>query len=127
MPITYGFLADNLYYLISDLPEANDKDAIRQVFADKDQRMVAKFVDAVARDVRARVSTLGFPPEKHEMGTYRPSRNLGMATRYLNEISRAVDSGESKYTYDELGWHAFGAVVQAIAGIIQHFEQTDES
>lgn len=126
MAINYRFLCDNLRALLPDYIEFSDIDQIIETFNAKDATRIAEYTNLVARDVRARCSTLNFPQNEHEYGDYKPSRHLGMATRYLEEIGRAIQSGKSDYTTDELGWHAFGAVVQALAGILQHIENEKE-
>jgi len=122
MGINYQFLADNLKALLGDV-EVSKKQKISDVFNSKDANGIAEYVNWVARDVRSRCSTLNFPKKAHEYGAYEPSRHLGMATRYMDEISRAIKSKDSKFSTDELGWHAFGAAVQALAGILQHIEK----
>ena len=119
MGINYQFLADNLKALLGDVEVSK----ISDVFKSKDANGIAEYVNRVARDVRARCSTLNFPKKAHEYGAYKPSRHLGMATRYMDEISQAIKSKDSKFSTDELGWHAFGAAVQALAGILQHIEK----
>lgn len=119
MGINYQFLADNLKALLGDVEVSK----ISDVFNSKDANGIAEYVNRVARDVRARCSTLNFPKKAHEYGAYKPSRHLGMATRYMDEISQAIKSKDSKFSTDELGWHAFGAAVQALAGILQHIEK----
>ncbi len=57
-------------------------------------------------------------------------KNLGMATKYLEEISCAIrgapkDPFFGQPTTDECGWHAFGALVQVIAGLLDHIETMD--
>ena len=126
MAINYSFLCDNLRALLPDHIEFSDIDQIIQTFEAKDATKIAEYTNLVARDIRARCSTLNFPQDEHEYGAYKPSRHLGVATRYLEEISRAIQSGKSHYTTDELGWHAFGAVVQALAGLLQHIENEKE-
>jgi len=122
MAINYQFLADNLKALLGDV-EVPKKQKISDVFNSKDANKIAEYVNLVARDVRARCSTFNFPEKAHEYGAYKPSRHIGMATHYMDEISRAIKSKDSKFSTDELGWHAFGAAVQAIAGILQHIEK----
>ena len=127
MAINYGFLGDNLRALLPDDIEFNDIEKIIDSFESKNATKITEYVNLVARDIRARCSTLNFPLDAHEYGAYKPSRHLGMATRYLEEISRAIESGHSEYSIDELGWHAFSATVQAFAGILQHIENNQEA
>ena len=126
MAINYRFLCENLRALLPEHIQLDDIDDIMDSFKSKNAAKIAEYVDLVARDIRARCSTLNFPLKSHEFGAYKPSRNLGMATRYMEEISRAIKSGKSDYSTDEFGWHAFGSAIQAIAGILQHIENDRE-
>ncbi|MBI5864116.1 MAG: hypothetical protein HZB38_06380 [Planctomycetes bacterium] len=95
---------------------------VMRAFKEKNPEAVSAIINEVARDVRARVSTFNFPDAAHDVGTYAPSRNLGIATKYLDEISKALTSNAHQQGFDELGWHAFGASVLALAGILTHLE-----
>jgi hypothetical protein len=127
MAITYEFLANNIVCLLADDPNVPARGLIREAFEGKDASQIGKLVCQIARDIRARSSTLPFP-EDHKDGFDPPSRNLGMATRYMDEIGRKIggnplDPNSPQPTFDEFGWHAFGAAVQAIAAILAHLEQ----
>jgi hypothetical protein len=85
-------------------------------------------VRKIAGEIRARASTLDFP-EGHQSGLDPRCRNLGMATRYLDEIGQAIETGKGErpaFTVEQLGWHAFGAALQAIAGLLGHLERPKE-
>jgi len=130
MAITFNFLANNLNALIADNREFPTKAAISSAFTRKDTSEIAKLICLIANEIRARSSTLAFP-ERHQLGFDPPSRKLGGATKYLDEIGRAVggnpvDAEFSQPTFDEFGWHAFGAAIEAIAGLLEHLEQVQK-
>jgi len=125
--ITINFLVDNLCSLLFEATEAPDPGTIHAAIEKKDALQAGKLIQIIARDIRARVSTLPFP-EDHQFGGDPPSRQLGMATRYMDEIGCALagkpkDQFNEPETFDEFGWHAFGAAIQAIAGLLMHLER----
>jgi hypothetical protein len=130
MAITFDFFVDNIRCLLGGDPDLPSQEEIREAFEHKDASQIAKIICLIAKDIRARSSTLPFP-EGHEGGFDPPSRKLEMATRYMDEIARAIggnplDPEFPQPTYDQFGWHAFGAAIQAIAGLLAHLEQAQE-
>jgi hypothetical protein len=126
MAITSEFLADNLSCLLTGELSPPGRIEIQEAFDRKDSALIAKLVQLIARDIQARSSTLPFPGS--DIDTDPAGRKLMMATHYLDEIGRAVggralDPEFPQPGFDQLGWHAFGAAVQAIAGLLTHLEQ----
>src|SRR5262245_27370200 len=89
MAITIDFLIDNVKCLLAADLDSSTQEMMRAAFQRKDASQVAKLICLLAKDIRSRSSTLPFP-EGHKDGFDPPSRKLGMATRYMDEIGRAI-------------------------------------
>ena len=118
MSVSPRFIADDLCKIVPGL----DSDDVMHAFMNKDASKIGELVQAVEREIRARATTLPFG-EGHENGLDQPRRTLGISLRYIGEVGSNVESGESDYSTDELGWHAFGAAVGVIGGLLDHLQQ----
>lgn len=128
MAISPQHFAEDIQSLLSNELEPIDVEAVVNSLVEKKSGDVGKLIQRIARDIQARVSTFNYPEDHALYGLYQPSRHLMIATRYLDEIGKAlkgefVDEPLDNISFDEMGWHAFGSVIKAMAGLLQHIEQ----